>query len=110
MNQLKLLLPLFALLILAVPGRAQQSEMFGPYELHYSVVNTTFLAPEVASTYGIVRATDRAILNLAVREHPADGQCKLARPPLADRALAGGPGADPHRPGPAAVGHGSAGD
>ena len=73
MNQLKLLLPLFALLTLAIPGRAQQSEMFGPYELHYSVVNTTFLAPEVASTYGIVRATDRAILNLAVREHLADG-------------------------------------
>ncbi len=73
MNQLKLLLTLFALLTLATPVRAQQSEMFGPYELHYSVVNTTFLAPEVASTYGIVRATDRAILNLAVREHLADG-------------------------------------
>jgi hypothetical protein len=73
MNRLKLFLPLFALLTLATPGRAQQSEMFGPYELHYSVVNTTFLAPEVASTYGIVRATDRAILNLAVREHLADG-------------------------------------
>ena len=52
---------------------AQQSERFGPYELHYSVVNTTFLAPEVAATYGIVRGEKRAILTLAVREHLDDG-------------------------------------
>jgi Domain of unknown function (DUF4426) len=51
--------------------QAQQSEMFGPYELHYSVVNSTFLAPEVAATYGIVRGDKRAILNLAVREEMA---------------------------------------
>ena len=52
---------------------AQQSEIFGPYELHYSVVNTTFLAPEVAATYGIVRGKKRAILTLAVREQLAGG-------------------------------------
>ncbi len=51
---------------------AQQSERFGPYELHYSVVNTTFLAPEVAANYGIVRGKKRAILTLAVREHIGD--------------------------------------
>ncbi|MEE4144160.1 MAG: DUF4426 domain-containing protein [Halieaceae bacterium] len=51
---------------------AQQSERFGPYELHYSVVNTTFLAPEVAASYGIVRGKKRAILTLAVREHVGD--------------------------------------
>jgi len=73
MNHLKMLLPLFALLTLAVPGRAQQSEMFGPYELHYSVVNTTFLAPDIAASYGIVRGKNRAILTLAVREQLAQG-------------------------------------
>jgi hypothetical protein len=52
-------------------AQAQQSEIFGPYELHYSVVNSTFLAPEVAATYGIVRGDKRAILNLAVREEMA---------------------------------------
>lgn len=57
------------LLIFAQPGHAQQSQMFGPYELHYSVVNTTFLSPEVAATYGIIRGEKRAILNLSVREH-----------------------------------------
>ena len=50
---------------------AQQSEMFGPYELLYSVVNTTFLAPEVAATYGIVWGEQRAILTLVVREQTA---------------------------------------
>lgn len=63
-----------------VPGLvwAQQSETFGPFELHYSVVNTTFLEPAVAATYGISRGEKRAILNLAVREKLADGTA--ARP------------------------------
>ena len=54
-------------------AQAQQSERFGPYELHYSVVNTTFLTPEIAAQYGIVRGEKRAILNLAVREHINSG-------------------------------------
>ncbi|MEQ9464203.1 MAG: DUF4426 domain-containing protein [Haliea sp.] len=58
-------------LCIALGAAAQQSERFGPYELHYSVVNTTFLEPRVASSYGIVRGKNRAILNLAVREHVA---------------------------------------
>ena len=43
------------------------------FELHYSVVNTTFLDPEVAAAYGITRGKKRAILNLAVREVEAEG-------------------------------------
>jgi len=69
--QLSMLLALT--LCLAGVARAQQSEMFGPYELHYSVVNTTFLEPKVAATYGITRGEKRAILNLAVREHLSEG-------------------------------------
>ena len=63
----------FAVLLLTTPvAQAQQSERFGPFELHYTVVNTTFLEPRVAATYGIVRGDQRAILNLAVREHLGD--------------------------------------
>lgn len=69
----RLVLPLLALMCVVTAARAQQSEMFGPYELHYSVVNTTFLAPAVAATYGITRGKKRAILTLAIREHLADG-------------------------------------
>ena len=59
--------------LLTVPlAQAQQSEMFGPFELHYAVVNSTFLEPKVAATYGITRGERRAILNLAVREHVGD--------------------------------------
>lgn len=68
------LLPLFLSLIFAtLPVHAQQSERFGPYELFYSVVNTTFLEPDVAASYGITRGKKRAILNLALREHVEGG-------------------------------------
>jgi Domain of unknown function (DUF4426) len=60
-------------LLLPLPGVAQQSETFGPYELHYSVVNTTFLDPAVAASYGITRGEKRAIINLAAREKLAEG-------------------------------------
>ena len=55
-----------ALLCAANGTWAEQSKTFGNYELHYSVVNTTFIEPEVAANYGIVRGEKRAILNLAV--------------------------------------------
>ena len=64
---------ILSLLSASAPALAQQSEMFGPFELHYSVVNTTFLDPKVASSYGITRGKKRGILNLAVREHLEPG-------------------------------------
>jgi uncharacterized protein DUF4426 len=66
---------LFLIVVAAAASstQAQQSKMFGPYELHYSVVNTTFLAPETAASYGITRGDKRAILNLALREHLETG-------------------------------------
>lgn len=72
-------LPLL-LALCAGAALAQQSERFGPFELHYSVVNTTFLDPEVASRYDIVRGDRRAIVNLALREH-VNGKT-VARPML----------------------------
>ena len=67
----KIALILAAIICLGGTAQAQQSEIFGPYEFHYSVVNSTFLAPEVAATYGIVRGKKHAILTLAVREESA---------------------------------------
>lgn len=64
---------LIALALQVAPVQAQQSERYGPYELHYSVVNTTFIEPRVAATYGITRGKDRAILNLSVREQMPEG-------------------------------------
>ncbi len=67
------------MLLLAVTVEAQLSERFGPYELHYSVVNTTFLEPAVAAQYDITRGKRRAIINLSLREHLDDGST-VARP------------------------------
>ena len=72
-GRLSLSLMLLLAPFLAVSVHAQQSERFGAYEVHYSVVNTTFLAPDVSAQYGIIRGKNRAILNLAIREHLADG-------------------------------------
>jgi hypothetical protein len=62
-----------ALLCLGQTANAEKSERFDRFELHYSVVNTTFLSPEVARTYGLVRGDRRAILTLAVREDLPEG-------------------------------------
>ncbi len=58
---------------------AEQSKQFGPYSVHYSVVNTTFLTPEVAAAYNITRGKKRAMVNIAIREQ---------HPELGDRAKA----------------------
>jgi hypothetical protein len=62
-----------ASLLLCTTARAQLSERYGPYELHYSVVNTTFIEAAVAAQYGIARGNRRGILNLSLREHLDDG-------------------------------------
>lgn len=66
---------IFLAALLNLPGAAlaQRSERFGPYELHYNVVNTTFIEPPVAATYGITRGEDRAIVNVALRRHTGEG-------------------------------------
>jgi hypothetical protein len=73
------LLLFFAGLLVSGASQAQRSELFGAYELHYSIVNTTFLEPAVAAQYGIARGKRRAIINLSLREHLEDGST-VARP------------------------------
>ena len=54
-----------------LPAAAQQSTRYEQFELHHSIVYTTFLSPEVAAEYGIARGVDKAILTLSVREADA---------------------------------------
>jgi len=59
---------------LTLPARASaEMQQFGAYEVHYSVFVSSFLQPAVAESYGIVRARDRAVLNIAVRLRGRDG-------------------------------------
>lgn len=67
------LLVLVTLSLTGAGAQAQLSERFGNYELHYSVVNTTFIEPQVATQYGLARGSRRAIINLSLREHLEDG-------------------------------------
>ena len=46
-------------------AHAEQSIELAGYEVHYSVVRSTFLQPEVASRYDIVRADNRAVITIA---------------------------------------------
>lgn len=58
----------FALtLLLAIqPAYAQQMQRFGDYELHYIVIPTTMLKPDIAARYNIRRGKDRALCNISV--------------------------------------------
>lgn len=53
-------------LLLGAPLAAQQAETFGPFEVHYSAINTSQLSPTVARAYDIQRSGNRAMLNIAV--------------------------------------------
>jgi hypothetical protein len=63
---------LLSLALLAGPALTETLQ-FDTYELHYTVVNSTFVEPVVAQRYQIVRAKDRAFVNLAVRERLPEG-------------------------------------
>ena len=56
------LIALFAL----QPAYAQQMQRFGDYELHYIVIPTTTLKPDIAARYKIRRGKDRALCNISV--------------------------------------------
>ena len=45
---------------------AEQSQKVGNLTVHYSVINSTFLLPEVAKQYDIVRSDTRAVLSISV--------------------------------------------
>jgi hypothetical protein len=54
---------------LPIQDRVEQ----GDYTIHYSLFPSTFLTEPVAAAYGIVRAKNRAVLNVSVRHRLADG-------------------------------------
>lgn len=59
------------LCLLVAPPSQAESRQFGAYEVHYSVFASSFLKPDIAAAYGIVRGQDRGILNIVVRKDNA---------------------------------------
>ena len=72
-HRLSALLIAVTTLLMAFAANGEQQKTFGPYQVHYSVLNTTFITPDVAKNYGITRGKNRALVNIAVRKSQADG-------------------------------------
>jgi len=51
----------------ALQPPVESSKTFGPYEVLYSIVPTTFVSEAVAASYQITRAKDQAMINVSVR-------------------------------------------
>src|SRR5690554_605134 len=61
------------MLVFTLPVSAQgDSQTFGDYTVHYSVFNSTFIKPDIAQTYGLIRARDRALINVSVTRTDGD--------------------------------------
>lgn len=54
------------MLALSTTVSAEQKQRLGEWDVHYMVVNTPFLTPDVAANYGIVRSKYNALVNLSV--------------------------------------------
>jgi len=61
-----------AALFLSAAAPAQQSQDFGEYVVHYNALNTNLIPPQVAQAYGIVRSSNRALLNVTVLKKVMD--------------------------------------
>jgi len=62
-------------------AHAEQKVEFRGHELHYIVLNSTNLSPEIASQYGLQRSGRMALVNLSVLKQQPDG---VATPVEAD--------------------------
>jgi hypothetical protein len=69
------LLRLCSCVLLAIVSQAVHAEevSFGDYTIHYIAVNSTFLQPEIAAQYDIVRGPRSAFLNIAVIREDGTG-------------------------------------
>lgn len=63
---------LFVTLLSSSFVKAEQSEVFGAYTVHYIAVNSTFLDPDIANEYNILRGDRRAFLNISILKN-SDG-------------------------------------
>jgi len=59
-------LSLIVLAMLSSQARAEQSQDFGEYVVHYSAVTTDQIPPQIASAYNIQRSSSNVLLNITV--------------------------------------------
>lgn len=61
------------ILLVSQSAFAEQKETFGDYEIHYSAFASTFLTPEVAKQYDIVRSRAVGVINISVLKKTESG-------------------------------------
>ena len=63
----------FLLVLLLAAGASHANEVeFDRHVIHYNVVNTTFLSPDVARAYNIRRSSRRALVNIVIMKREGD--------------------------------------
>ncbi len=70
----------FSTITNAAPAQQAWSKQQGDYMVYYSVFNSQFISPDVAQSYGIVRAPNRAMVNISVTKIKDDGSETLGQP------------------------------
>lgn len=64
---------IFLLGLLLSAGSSQANEIeFDRHVVHYTVVNTTFLSPDVARAYNIRRSSSRVLVNVVIMKRDGD--------------------------------------
>lgn len=73
---MKKIVSVIALLLLSTIAYGQESFEYisPPYEVYYSVFNSTFVTPDVAKAYQLTRGKDIAMINVSVRKNLDNGE------------------------------------
>lgn len=53
-------------LLFSIAVNAEQKQELGSWDVHYIALNSTFLTPQVAKEYGIVRSKFNGLINISV--------------------------------------------
>lgn len=65
------------LLLFAVPSMAEQKIVIKEVDVHYSAFNSTFLTPQVATSYQLTRNARKAILSISLLDNMSLEQSAL---------------------------------
>jgi hypothetical protein len=73
---MKNIIAAMSLLLFSVVTHAQESfeYIYPPYEIYYSVFNSTFVTPDVAKAYQLTRGKNIAMINVSVRKNIDSGK------------------------------------
>lgn len=71
-NKLLKALFILAISLFSLNSYAENSKEFGDYIVHYNAFRSDTISPEVAKQYGLPRASNRVLINIAVLQKEAD--------------------------------------